>query len=376
MIRLAPVCLFVLNAGLFVLTPAVFAAGTAAPAAAAPQAVRLDRNRLLEFHTPNGHVLPARRIDEWESRRQEILKGFLSITGPLPGKERACPLEPETVEEVDCGLYIRRLIRFSPEPGDRVPVYLLLPKSALNGKAKARVALCLHQTHPAGQKVVVGLGRSTNDEYGVELANRGWICAAPPYPQLAEYNPNLKALGYQSGVMKAVWNNQRLLDLIEALPIPGRRPGPVAAIGHSLGGHTAVFTAALDPRVGVVVSSCGLDSFQDYKGGDLTGWTSDRYMPRLKGLTPDAVPFDFQELVGLLAPRGVFLSAPFGDTNFRWQSVMKIEQAAAPVFELYGARRQLRVEHPTCSHLFPPEIRTAAYDFMARALDSLDNHPR
>ena len=38
---------------------------------------------------------------------------------------------------------------------------------------------------------------------------------------------------------------------------PGRCP--FGALGHSLGGHNAIFTAVFDPRLKVVVSSCGFD---------------------------------------------------------------------------------------------------------------------
>jgi len=55
---------------------------------------------------------------------------------------------------------------------------------------------------------------------------------APAYPLLAGYQPDLKGLGYQSGTMKAVWDNVRGLDLLDALPFV--RPGRYAAVGHSL----------------------------------------------------------------------------------------------------------------------------------------------
>src|SRR5262249_3974487 len=158
-------------------------------------------------------------------------------------------------EEVDCGDYIRRLVTYAAEPGSRVPAYLLIPKSVLEGKHKAIAILCLHQTHLLGQKVVVGLGNSPNDEYGVELARRGYDFRAPPYPLLANYNPELKVLGYQSGTMKATWNNIRGLDLLESLPFV--KHGKFGAIGHSLGGHNSIFTAVFDERIQVVVSSCG-----------------------------------------------------------------------------------------------------------------------
>jgi dienelactone hydrolase len=286
------------------------------------------------------------------------MRGLVAVAGPLPGPEKRCPLAVAVEEEVDCGGYVRRFLTYAAEPGDRVPAYLLIPKPALANATRCPAVLCLHQTHSLGQKVVVGLGNSPHDEYGVELAQRGYVCLAPAYPLLANYNPNPQALGYKSGVMKAVWNNVRGLDLLESLPFVKR--GRFGAIGHSLGGHTAVFTAVFDERITVVVSSCGLDSFVDYMDGNITGWTSDRYLPRLRDWALREIPFDFPELIGALAPRVCFLSAPFGDTNFKWRSVQAIEQTALPVYRLYGAPHHLRVEHPNCEHLFPPQMRALA----------------
>ena len=71
----------------------------------------------------------------------------------------------------------------------------------------------------------------------------------------------------------------RALDVLESLPFVNK--GRFAVIGHSLGGHNSIFTALFDERIQCIVSSCGFDSFAEYKRGDLTGWTSQRYMPRL-----------------------------------------------------------------------------------------------
>jgi hypothetical protein len=152
--------------------------------------------------------------------------------------------------------------------------------------------------------------------------------------------------------------------------------GKFGAIGHSLGGHNAIFTAVFDDRIKVIVSSCGFDSFTDYYSGDAgvwkpeRGWCQTRYMPKLleyAGRLSD-VPFDFHELIGALAPRHVFVNAPLGDTNFKWRSVDAIAEAARPVFDLYRARKSLHVEHPDCGHLFPPEMRQTAYRLMDEVL--------
>lgn len=308
-----------------------------------------------------------RRLSQWRLRREEILRGFAAIAGPFPTPRRRSPLAVEVLEEVDAGDFVRRRITYESEPGSRVPAYLLIPKRALAGQ-KCPAALCLHQTHPAGQRVVVGLGESPDDEYGVELARRGYVCLAPPYPLLANYAPDLERLGYLSGTMKAVWDNVRGVDLLESLPFVRR--GRVAAIGHSLGGHNAIFTALWDPRVAVVVTSCAFDAFVDYMNGNITGWTSVRYMPRLRGYLgrPAEIPFDFPELLGALAPRAFFANAPKGDSNFRWDSVDRVAAAAGPVYRLHAAGDRLVVRHPESAHRFPPELRQEAYAFIEEHL--------
>lgn len=166
--------------------------------------------------------------------------------------------------------------------------------------------------------------------------------------------------------MKAIWDNQRAIDLLTSLPFV--MPGAVGAIGHSLGGHNAIYTAVFDERIQVIVSSCGFDSYLDYMGGNIRGWTSSRYMPSLLDYELDEIPFDFYELIGALAPRGVFVSAPKGDSNFRWRSVERIVQAARPVFDLFEADSSLEVRYPDCGHDFPQEIRDESYRFMASQL--------
>jgi pimeloyl-ACP methyl ester carboxylesterase len=279
--------------------------------------------------------------------------------GPLPSQAKCCPFDAIVSEETDCGAFVRRQITFAAEPGDRVPGYLLVPKPALRGERTAPAILALHQTHPLGCKVVVGLGQSPDDEYGVELAQRGYIVLALAYPLLADYHPDLRALGYPSGTMKAIWNNRRGLDFLSTLRFV--RTNAFGVIGHSLGGHNGVYTAVFDERLRVIVSSCGLDSYRDYMDGNLAGWTSERYMPRLRNYALTELPFDFHEMVAALAPRVCFLSAPLGDTNFKWRSVDDVARVAQTVYTLLGVPQSLRVEHPDCGHRFPPAMREVAY---------------
>ncbi len=345
------------------------AAGFADPAGAASPAMgsRLPREDLMVYRTRSGEVRPVRSRSDWRRRRVEIVAGFESVAGRLPGRERRVPLELRVEEETRLGGVVRRRITYQVEPGARIESWLLIPVSALAG-GRAFGALCLHQTHAAGKRVVVGLGNSPDDEYGVELAERGFVCLAPPYPLLADYQPDLAALGWGSGTLKAVWDNQRALDVLDALPFV--RPGRFAALGHSLGGHNAIFTALLEPRIRVVVTSCAFDQFVDYMGGNLGGWIQTRYLPRLEAYRgrPADVPFDFSELVGALAPRAFLANAPTGDSNFRWASVDRILRAARPVYALHGVADRLEVRYPDSGHRFPPELRREAYAFIERQI--------
>jgi dienelactone hydrolase len=284
------------------------------------------------------------------------------VMGPLPGANRRCALDVQVIQESDEGAFFRRQIAYNTEPGSRVKAFLLVPK----GKAKCPTVLALHQTHALGPKVVVGLGGSPNDEYGVDLAKRGYVVLAPPYPLLGDYQPDLKQLGYASGTMKAIWDNMRALDVLETLPIV--RKGSFGAIGHSLGGHNALFTAAFDGRIKVVATSCAFDSFRDYMNGNIRGWTSERYMPRLLDHAIEKLPFDFHDVLAVIAPRPVFVSAPLGDTNFKWRSVDAVAREAWKVYRLHKLEENLQIVHPDCGHVFPPEIREQAYRLFDKVL--------
>jgi dienelactone hydrolase len=329
---------------------------------------RLPRDNLLVYRGPDGKPAAVKSIDDWGKRRAEVLRGMETVMGNLPGNAKRCDLDVKVEEEVDGGTYVRRLITYSSEPGGRVPAYLLIPKDVLSGKKKAPAVLCLHGTdNVIGHGTVVGLGKA-NRGYALELAERGYVTLAPNYPLLAKYQPDLKKLGWQSGTLKAVWDNMRGLDLLASLPFVDGSRG-FGTIGHSLGGHNSVYTAVFDKRLKVIVSSCGLDSYLNYYQGNPKnwdperGWCQTRYMLKLadyKGRLAD-IPFDFHEMIGALAPRHVFIIAPTRDSNFRADSVDRIALAARPVFRLYGHAERLRVVHPDCGHDFPPEMRTAAY---------------
>lgn len=310
--------------------------------------------------------------------RAQALAALQSVMGPFPSHARG-PVPMRIVTESQHDGYVLQDIRYRSEPGDRpgveVPAYLLIPRPAPVRGARLRAVLALHQTHPAGRKVVAGLGESPDDQYGVELVKRGYVVLAPAYPLLADYSPDVLGLGHASGTMKAIWDNVRGIDLLMGLGFVSTNG--VAAIGHSLGGHNGLFTAAFDDRIRVVVTSCGFDSFRDYYDGNPAvwgeerGWCQLRYMPALRAYQGrlDSLPFDFPDVLAAIGPRAVWVNAPKGDSNFRWQSVDRVVDRVRPLWERAGRTDRLEVVHPDHGHRFAPAERQRAYAVIARELD-------
>ena len=327
-----------------------------------------DRARLLVYIDDQGQEHAVKSGDDWAHRRAHILAGMQQAMGPLPARTGLLPLDIRIVETVEQAGIPRQTISFAVEGQDRVTAYLYVPPTK-DKRARQPAMLALHPTAPLGKGVVAGLGTGTNRNYGLELAQRGYIVLAPDYPSFGDYKYDFAVDKYDSGTMKGIFNHMRCVDLLAARDDVD--PERIGVIGHSLGGHNAMFVGAFDERLKVIVSSCGWTPFHDYYGGKLAGWTSDRYMPRLRdvyGLDPDRVPFDFYEVVAALAPRAFFSCSPTKDSNFDVAGVKKAIPAAQAVYQLLGAPQALQVRYPDCEHDFPEEVRREAYEFIDRVL--------
>ena len=101
--------------------------------------------------------------------------------------------------------------------------------------------------------------------------------------------------------------------------------------------------------------------------GDLTGWSSDKYMPRIASVyrkDPRQMPFDFPEVLAAIAPRAFLAVAPLHDSNFEVSGVRDCIAAARPVYELLGVKEKLMAIHPDGGHEFSDEARKTAYEFL------------
>lgn len=325
--------------------------------------------QLESLTTETGDKIKIDSPEIWGQRATQIKQGMRQVTGPLPSRENLPPLEITITETTETDHYIRQTLTFVTEPGHRLPCDLYLPKGLTPGEKRPAI-LALHPTGSQGKRIVAGEGPRANRQYGVELAQRGYVVICPDYPSFGDdANYDFTNDQYVSGTMKGIVNHMRCVDLLQSLDeVDGDRIG---VIGHSLGGHNAIFVAFFDPRLKAIVSSCGWTPFHDYYGGKLKGWTSPRYMPLIAekyNLDPDQVPFDFYELVAALAPRPFFSNSPIDDGNFDVAGVRKAIPKAKRIYELFDSASNLVLKTPPCDHDFPTEIRAEAYAFLDQHL--------
>jgi len=325
-----------------------------------------DKTNLLYYIDKSGEIQKIRNKTDWAIRKNHILNNMLLVMGHLPNRSSLPPLDMEIENVEDMNTYWRKKIWFNAEPNDRLSAYLLVPK---NIDRKLPAIVCLHQTVDIGKASPVGIGDHKNRHLAKELAERSYIVIVPDYPGFGEYKVDVYTMGYASATAKGIGNHRRCIDLLQSLEEVD--PERIGAIGHSLGGHNTLFLGAFDERIKVMVTSCGFTSMKKYYNGNLTGWSHKGYMPRIAEkyqCNPDLLPFDFTEVLGILAPRPVFINAPLHDHNFEVTGVDDCVSSAKKVYQLFNAEDKIQVVHPDCGHDFPPETREEAYRFLDKYL--------
>lgn len=317
-------------------------------------------------------------LGDWEFCRWKIASGMESVMGPLPDRSSLSRPAVKYLESVEYPTYTRHLIHYEAVAGEWVPAYLYMPKRRpVAGKLPAMLAL--HPTGANGKSILDGAGPHPYRAYGKELAERGYVVLAPDYPSFGDLaDHDFEKDQYESGTMAAIFYNIRGVDLISSMDeVDTERIG---VIGHSLGGHNAMFTAALDERLKIIVSSCGwtlLDYYDigerasEIYGGRLGPFAQDRYMPLWKnfGFEGEKKPFDYHELIAMLAPRHFLSVSPVNDSNFDVRGVILGMEQAGELYRFLGAGDRIRALYPEAEHDFPLEARIEAYELIDEVLE-------
>ena len=114
---LFPLCVLVL--------PAIATAADTAATVAIPYA---DHSNLLVLRDPLGNERPIKTKADWNERFRHVKANMQLVMGPLPDESRRVPLDVEIISEETTEKYLRKKVKFTPEAGDRVPAWLLIPR--------------------------------------------------------------------------------------------------------------------------------------------------------------------------------------------------------------------------------------------------------
>jgi dipeptidyl aminopeptidase/acylaminoacyl peptidase len=328
--------------------------------------VDFQKSGLLFYTDADGKKRRVTTLAEWEIKQKQILAGMQQGMGELPGFLNLPDMDIQIIDEIKEENYTRQNIIFTVVENEKVPAFLYLPNAKSETK-KFPAMLALHETDSIGKKSVDGQGLNINMGYAKELAQRGYVVIAPDYPDFGDLKDyDFKTDRYQSGTMKSIFDNMRCVDLLQMRADVD--PNRIGVIGHSLGGHNAMFTGAFDKRLKVIVSSCGWTLF-DYDnleeanntkfieryGGRLGDWAQERYMPLLHKFElnakrndsdPRKMPFDFDEVIAAIAPRSFFSNSPLHDSDFNPEGVRTGIAEASKVYRFLGGGDKIQVLYP------------------------------
>lgn len=345
---------------------------------------KADSLALLVYKNSSGKKMPIKTQAQWGKKRLQILDSMQKVMGPLPDRSHLPALDIKFLDSLKEGNHTRYSISFTVAKNEYLPAYLYVPFQKGVPK-KLAAMLVLHGTDVLGKAVLTGISSKPNRAYAKELADRGYVVIAPDYPSFGDMKDyDFANDRYQSGTMKAIVDHMRCVDLLQARKDVD--PERIGVIGHSLGGHNALFVAAFDKRLKIIVESCGWTLFHYYDagqevtkkyGGKLGPWAQDRYMPLVRdkyNLDADKMPFDFDGLIATLAPRPLFCNAPLNDKNFNVNGVKKGIANILPVYHFFKADDNLQVRYPEGEHDFPPAVRIEAYQFIDKVLQHVPDH--
>lgn len=263
--------------------------------------------------------------------------------------------------------------------GTKVPALLAIPSDA---DARTPVVIAMHQTADVGKNEVLGLAGNKALDYGKKFLDAGFVVIAPDifiagdnfkperYWNTAEFymnSPHWSAMG------RMLEDHRSVIDALRAL---GRTPQCIAAVGHSLGGHNALFLGALDERVDVVVSNDGFERIAT--DTDAKRWARDSlftYMPALKPYVdqpaPRTVPWDFEDVLLAIYPRPLMVLQAKDDPV--WTHEESVGDVAGLMTTLYARSNQDDFRYVSFSggHEFPQRYQMEAVRFVKTRCRSL-----
>jgi hypothetical protein len=142
-----------------------------------------------------------------------------------------------------------------------------------------------------------------------------------------------------------------------------------------MGANVALHTAALEPRVKGVVSLNGFspmraDTPDTGTGGIARYFREHDLLPRMGAFAGNepSLPYDFDELIGAIAPRPVYVLAAELDRDATHAHVTTAVEQARKVYALYDASDKLMLDAPWDYNRLPLEAQERAIRWMGETM--------
>jgi dienelactone hydrolase len=314
-------------------------------------------------------LLAACSLPEWlVNSKKQIIEKTLGQAPFVCSRDFGKIIDKNIIKENNHGIIYRVSINSC---GGIVYGYLAIPKGA---NKNTSVVIALHQTTNVGKDEVMGLGGDVNMAYGKKFFENGFVVISPDVFVAGEnYNT---VLGWDTSSFYQKfpgWSamGKMLHDHLSTTRF-ARKEYPhscIAVVGHSLGGHNAIFLAAFDENIDVVVSSAGFESIATDR--EAMRWSRDSwfvYMPLLRQYTameaPRQVPWDFEDLLNIIFPRPVMIIQGMNDDSWNNpESVKSIVNKANAIYKNNGLPEINTIFHYN-GHGFGSRLQQKSVDFV------------
>jgi dienelactone hydrolase len=170
---------------------------------------------------------------------------------------------------------------------------------------------------------------------------------------------------------KMVSDTRAAVDALSALDdIDSSR---IYLMGYALGAKVALFTAALDDRVAGVAAVAGMAPLR--LDTPEKGTEGIEHYSHLHGLLPrfgffignnERLPVDYDEILGVIAPRPVLIIAPTLDRYNPVDDVRRAVEQSRKVYSLLGHQDALELETPRDFNRFPPQTQEEVFGWLVQ----------
>ena len=278
-------------------------------------------------------------------------------------------VEYQILESVKEDGYIRQKIEYD-SCGDKVSAFLLLPETLGNNPA----ILINHQhnrEHQLGKSEVCGLAGNPLQAFGPELAKRGFVVLAPDAICFEERREDPSVEGFDfwqhfhemcyrilkgdylmKKVLEDAMNGITLLSGLEFVDNTG-----IGTLGHSMGGNTVLFLAALDERIAYSCASGSACTYENRMRNNV-GIEMSSVLPGFSD------KYDIDDLVSCVAPRRLLIVSAEDDKYSK--DADYIVEKAGTVFSKYDAIQNLHHKRYPGGHALTKE----RFDFIVEWIDT------